>query len=276
MTSPISLHKYLYAVGDPVGLVDPSGLSGVPGHVYQALGMAVDWMFKGYVRALGYDRPGATLATLLPEHFATSPEGALKPDLTDVKGHAYYELKPVTWAQDRIIPQTGQRTLTDLLRPQMASYDNALQPIGFDRGNSPGLTFNQAKMPLGLLPYLGKTYLVSLRPAEPILVNGDDGRGVLWYELDETDGEKWRNRQRMVLPDALGVPQQWKDTIDLFHFDEQDNPINLYWVVTGVVASTLGWATWLAINASQASAACATASISVAFVSASLTSRYAA
>jgi hypothetical protein len=273
IVGPVSLHKYLYANGDPITLIDPWGLTGVPGQVYQDVGIAVDWMFKIYLLALGYPNPGAELGTLIPS-LAGSQYANLKPDLTDVSGKAYYELKPVTWATDRVIPQTGQRTLTDLLRTQMTNYKNALEGLGYDRGDSPSLTFTQPKLPIGLVQHGAKWYVVSLRPAEDPLCNGDDGRGVLWYELDETRKEDWENQKRMPVPQQ--VPQQWRDIIDPFYFERQDSPVNLYWVTTAAVTSTLGWAILLAISGSQMSAAYAATSITISMATVSITGRIAA
>ena len=126
---PLSLHKYAYGQLDPVAFLDPTGLSGVPGTVYQAVGTKVHWMFSIFVYGMGWSsKPGATLGVLLPDLFPpTDPQHLLKPDLTDTRYKKYLKLKPVTWAND-----SGTQ-LSELL-PQLQSYDVALQPHGYDRG----------------------------------------------------------------------------------------------------------------------------------------------
>ena len=92
---PLSLHKYAYGELDPVAFLDPTGLSGVPGTVYQAVGTKVHWMFSIFVYGMGWSsKPGATLGVLLPDLFPpTDPQHLLKPDLTDTRYKKYFELK---------------------------------------------------------------------------------------------------------------------------------------------------------------------------------------
>jgi RHS repeat-associated protein len=235
---PQSQHKYVYGKNNPTFFIDPSGLSNVSGDVYKRVGTKVHWLFSAYVFLLGRSKtPGAELRTIFPDQF---PEGSEyfreKPDLVDTKEKTYFELKPVTWAND------GPRQRNELAT-QMGAYDAALRPLGYDRGNSRDLTFDLDKMPLGLVKDGKDWYLVSLRPADKRLrVSGIDGRGVLWYELDPVKRKRdFEDRQRIPLPRGLNVPQEVVRQIELFVAPDV-GPQGLqqdWWFYTAVVASYL-------------------------------------
>ena len=91
---PVSLHKYLYAHGNPVNLVDPSGLTPV------IFGQAVhDKIGDDFIRLNRaqhlYDQTVAQILTIRLGGYTVGRQGnGRRPDLTDVGNQEIYEIKP--------------------------------------------------------------------------------------------------------------------------------------------------------------------------------------
>ena len=179
--------------------------------------------------------PGATLHTILPDDFPDyDGAGALKPDITSVGTHEYFEMKPVTNAQD-----AGK--LADL-QEQVGEYDTALQPLGYNRGESSAVTLGLDRMVLGTVKYQQEKYLVELSPAKAILFDGSDGRGILWYELTKLEKKREReieNQQPIEIPQILNIPINVQNDIDVFDYKFGEPGLRHDHVSTGLGIATL-------------------------------------
>lgn len=220
-SDPLSFNKYGFVHGNPVMGTDPTGLATDP-WVYKAVGTKVHHMFSVHAFAWGWTRnPGATLHTILPDQFSSSnPQGRLKPDITSIETREYFDLKPVT--------QFNDISELTFVQQQMRNYDNALRPIGYDRGESRSITLGLSRMPLGTIDYNNKSYLVELWPGRERLLDGSDGRGLVWYELTEITRQQKEqyNDQRLVnIPSALNIPQEVQDVITVFDYKVGDSGV---------------------------------------------------
>jgi hypothetical protein len=151
--------------------------------------------------------------------------------LVDTSRKNYFELKPVTWANDR-----AKQAKLDA---QVTKYDSALQPLGYHRGRSSELTFGMSKSPLGIVRDQQNEYLVSLRPASQTLQpSGVNGRGVVWYELDELKKNE-KTPRRMRIPNILAVPEQVQRQIQVLQLTPEGGPglYEDYVFYAGVVAT---------------------------------------
>lgn len=190
-----SLHKYVYAHADPVNLTDASGFA----VEYDAgKGGKVHSLFSIWCTRQGLlSTPNGTLHQYLPTLFPKGSAGAtLKPDCIDAQQQVYYELKPVTHSRSATL-QIQDNT-------QMTSYDQALQPRSFFRGDQH--EFVDDKQLLGLIEHQGKHYAVFMYPSEdemrPTRLNG---RGFIYYSLLQINGR--RNVFRSIVED-IG-PHLW-------------------------------------------------------------------
>ncbi len=132
---PESLHKYMYCHADPINNVDPSGMNaeGDTMPYTSGNGMIAHMLFTAYC-AIVKKIPdgGRELGTLFPDKKDRvgwqAAELALKPDCVDKVRKRYNELKPITHLDKK------ERQVEDSER--MITYDLALMPKGYSRGNS--------------------------------------------------------------------------------------------------------------------------------------------
>src|SRR6267142_1802762 len=111
--TPLTLHKYLYAAGDSVDFVDPSGRLFLATTIYgnqvqEEIGIHFEANVPGGIsnrsvkRILGISIPG----------------GLLRPDLTDTLNHLVYEIKPVGSASLGAAQVAGYCFAFTMLDPQ--------------------------------------------------------------------------------------------------------------------------------------------------------------
>jgi len=95
---PPSIHKYLYAGGDPTNRLDPLGLATMPQGTTAHIFIGMDFMAQGYFIHM-FDRLSGTgagrrcLRKILEQRFAFPGSGTF-PDLVDFEQHFMFEIKP--------------------------------------------------------------------------------------------------------------------------------------------------------------------------------------
>jgi hypothetical protein len=136
----------------------------------------------------------------------------------------------------------------------MRSYDKALQPHGYHRGSSHSIA-KFDKFPIGMVRNDGKWYAVSLWASRQMLKGDINGRGVIWYELDEIRRSNEFKVREMEIPSALRVPNKVTRDIRVFPVDQGPITHQVQWSIAVTVAGAVGWATWLAIGGASAGSA---------------------
>jgi RHS repeat-associated protein len=176
---PTTLHPFLFAAGDPVNLIDPSGRAW---EWNDKNGGAAHFLFSVYALIMGktptFDFRLSTVANVLGNPmFKKNKEGAtLKPDAVDFNDKTYFELKPVT--------HKTNATLRAEDVAQLQSYAVGLKSHGFTAGDQAELA--QGKTPIGMLKASdGKWYILVLQPAAR---EDKDLKGLIYYYTRKPPG----------------------------------------------------------------------------------------
>jgi RHS repeat-associated protein len=180
---PQSLHKYLYAHGDSVNRIDPSGLAaeynlvtGIESHLVfyylfprdPTARVFTDTRIDAIVRGIGGDIDSLVTAARRPD--ATVTNGPLR---------GFYELKPIT---HRTSPHLAAAT-----QLQLAGYDLGFSRAGIGRGQSSLYVGAPADSPVEGGFVLGPRgwHKLTFYAANAINSFGGDTRGLVYYSLSK-------------------------------------------------------------------------------------------
>ncbi|TWT36616.1 tRNA(Glu)-specific nuclease WapA precursor [Posidoniimonas corsicana] len=195
---PQTLHKYLYAHGDPVNLLDPTGLAASD---YNLVTGTLAHLVFGLIfpkHDYGGDVYVDTAITRLAQGDVVGAARSLfRPDAVVHGGrlHGFYELKPIT--------HSSSVARADATNAQLAAYDLAFANSNVRRGNAPLYIGKEAGYGVdGGAIWAGRWYKLTFYAAGATKSIGGalyDTRGLVYYSLKQI---------QVPDPTLLVVPQQ--------------------------------------------------------------------